>query len=260
MVFALPLLGWLQRDVFSPDPGERTAAAAESLVNVMGLSETSVLAMGVKLCIRRCIRLHCPGSIETRNKRGPAELANKTTTLKPTCWKPRMLVGWVLQHHLQQKYVTVGANLPDSRGVRRADHPDRLEEHPAPFAWYRQHNAGRCARCHPPATLRTASTRHGVNAPFLWGTEPTVPPTAPRSCSLTLPASLGAPPPIPPQKSGALLALCPVPLTFHPETGICSPLGETGSERCLVGKSESLLPWGKCRVCSRPGSTGRPAA
>lgn len=119
----------------------------------MGLSEISVLSIGVKLCICRCIRLRCPGLIGARNKWGPAELANKTTALKPTCWKPWMLVGWVLQHHLQQRYVTEGTNLPGSKGVWRADHPDRQEDRPAPFARCWQHNASRCARCHPPATL-----------------------------------------------------------------------------------------------------------
>lgn len=41
-------LGSVQREVFSPDPAVRSTAAAEPLMNAMGLPDTSVLDMGVK--------------------------------------------------------------------------------------------------------------------------------------------------------------------------------------------------------------------
>lgn len=117
-------LDGVQREVFSPDPGEGTAVAVEPLVNVMRLSETSVLAVGVKLHIYRCTKLCCPGLIQTRSQWGPAELANKPTTLKPTCWKTQTSVRWVLHHHLQQTHVTEHANLLGSKEVQRTGHQD----------------------------------------------------------------------------------------------------------------------------------------
>jgi len=78
----------------------------EPLVNATGPSETSALGMGVKSRICRHARLRYPGLIQTRSQQEPAELANKPTTSKPAHWKPRMLVGWVLQHHLRQRHAT----------------------------------------------------------------------------------------------------------------------------------------------------------
>lgn len=124
--------GGVQKEVFSPDPGE--GRAPEPLVNVMGLPATSALGIGVKLRICRHTRLRCPGLVGTRSQRGPAELANEPTTLKPTCWKPQMLVGWVSQHHLQQTHVTKHANLPGSKEVWRAGHQVEGEDCLAAFA------------------------------------------------------------------------------------------------------------------------------
>lgn len=135
-----------------------------------------------------------------------------------------------MQHHLPQRCVIKCANLPGNKGIRRADHQDGGEDRPAPFAWRRQHNASRCACRRPPATLGTANARPCFNEPFLWGAEPTVPPTVLCSFSPLLHASLEAPLPNPCQKPGIPLAPCPALLPFHPETGVCSPPGTSGRD------------------------------
>lgn len=196
-----------------------------------------MLGRGVKSRICRHTRLRCPDLIQTRSQRGPAELANKPITLKPTCWKPQMLVGWLLQHHLQQRCAAKHANLPGGKGVRGADHQDGREDRPAPFAQHRRHNAGRCACHRPPAALGTANARSCFNEPFLWGAESAVPPTA--LCSFSPPLQPGSSSAKPCQNQGHHSLCVPLRSPFTPRqasVALRGPPGGTGGETCSLGE------------------------